>query len=140
MKYLTVLSLMLVSFGAISQIQPAWVDHGDNTFLMYKRANELLYAGDTKKALAVFDKVADYFIKENKLTALPEHYLGTALSLALSGHYSASIRYHKKALRAHRKYKSTQPDEAISVNLGLVYQLAGKDRKSKRHLGKNNFS
>lgn len=136
MKYFFLIVMALTSFKATCQ-EIAGASRNDNTFQVYKKANELLSSGDTKEALALFDRIAAHFIHQNELKELPAHYMATALSLAFSGHYSQSIRYHKKALRAHRKYKSAEPNEAINMNLGLVYQLAGKDRKSKKHLGKH---
>src|SRR5690606_32720027 len=131
MKYFFLIVTALASFKATCQEFADTRRSDNNTFQTYKKANELLSTGDTKEALVLFDQIATHFINQNELKELPAHYMATALSLAFSGHYSQSIRYHKKALKAHRKYKPTEPDEAINMNLGLVYQLAGKDRKSK---------
>jgi tetratricopeptide (TPR) repeat protein len=101
---------------------------------LYKKVNESLTVGDTKLALSIFDEVVEFYQHEGRLKELPENYLGMALSLALNGNYSESVRYHKKALRAHRKYKGSEPNDEIRFNLGLAYQLAGKERKAKRLL------
>jgi tetratricopeptide (TPR) repeat protein len=101
---------------------------------LYRKVNESLTEGKTKLALNIFDEVVEFYEHEGRLKELPGNYLGMALSLALNGNYSESIRYHKKALRAHRKYKASEPNDEIRVNLGLAYQLAGKERKAKRLL------
>jgi tetratricopeptide (TPR) repeat protein len=109
-------------------------NEADKTTSLYKMANESLNTGNTKQALDMFEQVVEFIEETGRAEELPENYLGMALSLALSGHYPESIRYHKKALRAHRKYKSSESPEEIKINLGLVYELAGKKRRSEKFL------
>ncbi len=103
---------------------------------LYKEANEFLNNGDTEGAIDVYNQVIDFYTQEGRLTELSESYLGMALSFALSGNYDESIRFHKKALRAHRRYRSSEFPDAILMNLSLVYKLAGKERKSSRFMNK----
>jgi tetratricopeptide (TPR) repeat protein len=127
-------SLLLLSLPAIAQELIVADKEGDVPIGLYKKANELLTIGNTKLAINIFEKVIDFYEQEGRLNELPENYLGMALSFALNGHYPESIRYHKKALRAHRRYKSKEPAEEIMINLGLAYRLAGKEKKAKRYL------
>lgn len=134
MKFLITFAFLFLSFAAISQ-EVIVADHSGNVPIgLYKKANEFLTIGNTKLAIDIFEKVIDFYETEGRLNELPENYLGMALSLALNGHYPESIRYHKKALRAHRRYKSKEPADEITINLGLAYRLAGKERKAKKYL------
>jgi tetratricopeptide (TPR) repeat protein len=126
--------LMLLSLSAVGQEVVVANDDPDMPVGLYKKANEFLTVGKTKLAINTFEKVIAFYEQEGRLKELPENYLGMALSFALNGHYPESIRYHKKALRAHRKYKSTESPDEIMINLGLAYQLAGKERKAKKYL------
>jgi tetratricopeptide (TPR) repeat protein len=101
---------------------------------LYREANESLNNGDKKNAILIYDKVVDFYEQEGRQAELAESYLGMALSFALNGNYPESIRYHKKALRAHHRYKKKESSLEIELNLGMAYQLAGKDRKAKRYL------
>jgi tetratricopeptide (TPR) repeat protein len=101
---------------------------------LYQEINHSLLNHDPKLALKTFKKVADFYAKANAKEELPEKYFGMALGLALNGYYKQSIAYHKKAIRLHRKYKKGEPME-ISINLGLTYYLAGKEKKARRILG-----
>lgn len=134
MKPVITFSLLFLSFSAISQEIIVADSDGNEPIGLYKKANEFLTIGNTKLAINIFEKVIDFYEHEGRLKELPENYLGMALSFALNGHYPESIRYHKKALRAHRKYKSNEPAEEIMINLGLAYRLAGKEKKAKRYL------
>lgn len=134
MKFIIILLLVMFAFQAHSQRYILATNDTDKTTSLYRKANESLNTGNTKQALNMFEQVIEFFEEEGRSEELPERYLGMALSLALTGHYSESIRYHKKALRAHRKYKSDQPAQEIRINLGLVYQLAGKKRKAEKFL------
>lgn len=62
-----------------------------------------------------------------------ENYFGKALALALNGDYRQSIYYHRKALKAHRRYYHEESLE-ITINLGLTFQLAGREKKARRIL------
>jgi tetratricopeptide (TPR) repeat protein len=101
---------------------------------LYARANESLSAGDTKNATGIFKQVIEFYESEGRVKEVPESYLGMALAFAFSGHYQESIRFHKKALRAHHRYRCGESDDSIRFNLGLAYQLAGKDRKARKLL------
>jgi tetratricopeptide (TPR) repeat protein len=101
---------------------------------LYQEINNSLPAHNPKTALRSFKRVVNYYIQHGRASELPERYFGMALGLALNGHYRKSIRYHKKAITLHHKYRKDDPLE-ISINLGLTYYLAGKDRKAKRILG-----
>jgi tetratricopeptide (TPR) repeat protein len=103
---------------------------------LYKKVNESLTMGDTKLAINTFKKVIAFYKKAGRTQELPQNYLGMALSLAFNGNYRESIRYHKKALKAHRKYRPGESSFDIEMNLGLAYELAGKTKKSKRFLEK----
>lgn len=70
---------------------------------------------------------------------LAETYFAIAFNLALSGDYRQSIRFHKKAIRMHKKFHDTDPLE-INLNLGLTYHLAGKMRKARKYIGDNFIS
>jgi tetratricopeptide (TPR) repeat protein len=125
--------LLLLAISANLSAQEMMVAHNEPATL-YREAHESLSVGNTKLAINIFEKVIDYYESEGMVKELPESYLGMALSFAFNGNYPESIRYHKKALRAHRKYRRGESDDAIMLNLGLAYQLAGKERKAKKYL------
>jgi tetratricopeptide (TPR) repeat protein len=125
--------LLLHFFFVASFAQEVIVANNEPTVL-YKKANESLSMGDTRLAINIFEKVIDFYESEGRVKELSESYLGMALSFAFNGNYPESIRYHKKALRAHHKYRPNESDDAIMLNLGLAYQLAGKERKAKKYL------
>jgi tetratricopeptide (TPR) repeat protein len=102
---------------------------------LYRSANASLVSGDTRRAIHFYKEVVEFYHQQHRANELPESYLGMALSFALNGHYPQSIRYHKKALRAHRKYRRNDSADEILFNMGLAYQLAGKDKKSRKYLG-----
>jgi tetratricopeptide (TPR) repeat protein len=132
MKNPLVLLFLLSTISCFAQ--HGSVETTSQTFGLYKEANQSLSAGDTKNAILIYDKLVNFYEQEGRQNELPESYLGMALSFALNGNYDESIRYHKKALRAHHRYKSNESALEIELNLGLAYQLAGKDRKAKRYL------
>jgi tetratricopeptide (TPR) repeat protein len=101
---------------------------------LYQEINHSLLSNDPKFALRTFKKLVDIYAESNRKEELPEKYFGMALGLALNGFYKESIAYHKKAIRLHHKYRKGEPLE-ISINLGLTYYLAGKEKKAKRILG-----
>lgn len=72
--------------------------------------------------------------KSGDYQQISEKYFALALGLALNGHYKRSIRFHKKAIRIHERFRDDDPLE-IELNLGLTYHLAGKTKKAKRILG-----
>jgi tetratricopeptide (TPR) repeat protein len=134
MKYVASIAVLLITFQASCQEVVIASNNTTEPIGLYKKVNESLTLGHTKLALNIFKQVIEFYEEEGRLNELPANYLGMALSLALNGNYPESIRYHKKALRAHRKYKSNEPADEIMINLGLAYQLAGKERKAKRYL------
>ena len=101
---------------------------------LLQEANNSLNQGDAKRAEIIFQQVIEFYEHEGRTKEVPENYLGMALAFAFNGHYKESIRYHKKALRAHHKYRQNESDNEIRLNLGLAYQLAGKERKARRFL------
>lgn len=133
MKWIAVLIVFFPGLLFSQDIITARDERGEPTYL-YKKVNESLQTGDTKLALNIFHEVIEFYEDGGRQSEVPANYLGMALSLALNGYYEESIRYHKKALRAHRKYKRNEPEDAIRFNLGLAYQLAGRERKAKKLL------
>jgi tetratricopeptide (TPR) repeat protein len=99
---------------------------------LYHQINESLSENKPKQAIQHFKKVIEFYVQEKREQEIPENYFGIALAFAFSGHYKESIRYHKKAIRAHRKYRSKDEPVEMMINLGLTYELAGKNRKAKR--------
>jgi tetratricopeptide (TPR) repeat protein len=134
MKFITAISLLFLSATAFSQDVVIADNGAAEPIGLYRKVNESLTCGNTKLALDIFEDVIKFFEEEGRLNELPANYLGMALSLALNGHYPESIRYHKKALKAHRKYSPRESADEIRMNLGFAYQLAGKERKAKRYL------
>ena len=103
---------------------------------LYHQINDALTANKPRLAERLFQGVVEFYEQNADESVLPESYFGMALAFALNGHYRESIRYHKKALKIHRKYRNDEATE-ITINLGLTYQLAGKERKAKKILGQN---
>lgn len=133
MKFLSVFLLLL--FPALAFCQEVMFANSENEPTgLYQKANESLNNGDTKLAMDIFKQVIEFYEEEGRTKEVSESYLGMALAFAFNGNYSESIRFHKKALRAHHKYRPQESDDAIRFNLGLAYQLAGKERKAKKIL------
>jgi tetratricopeptide (TPR) repeat protein len=103
-------------------------------FNLFMEANQSLDAGNTREAVQKFEKVIEFYQTSGRQSELAEHYFGMALAFALNQNYRQSIRYHKKALRAHSRYTSREPAQEIRINLGLTYQLAGRQQKAKKYL------
>jgi tetratricopeptide (TPR) repeat protein len=103
-------------------------------FNLFMEANLSLDAGHTREAVQKFEKVIEFYQSSGRQSELAEHYFGMALAFALNGNYRQSIRFHKKALRAHQRYTSSEPAREILINLGLTYQLAGREKKARRYL------
>jgi tetratricopeptide (TPR) repeat protein len=131
-------TLLLLTFGLCAEGQEIILASADPTepIALYQQASESLSHGNTRKAKTIFHEVIEFYQEEGRLRELSQSYLGMALAFALNGNYSESIRYHKKALRAHRKYRKNEPADDILMNLALAWQLAGKERKSKRLLAR----
>lgn len=132
MKVLTTLCLLFFSLFTFAQ-DVSFASATEPTTL-YAKANESLSVGDTKNATSIFKQVINFYQNEGRVKEVSESYLGMALAFAFNGHYTESIRFHKKALRAHHRYRCSESDDAIRLNLGLTYQLAGKERRAKRLL------
>jgi tetratricopeptide (TPR) repeat protein len=132
MKVLTTFSILFVSSFAFAQ-QVSLTSNPEPTAL-YAKANESLTVGNTKHATNIFKQVIEFYESEGRTKEVSESYLGMALAFAFNGNYTESIRFHKKALRAHHRYRCSDSDDAIRFNLGLTYQLAGKERKAKKLL------
>jgi tetratricopeptide (TPR) repeat protein len=131
MKVLTPFCLLFIS--SLSFSQNLEIINSEPTAL-YAKANHSLSVGDTKHATDIFKQVINFYESEGRLKEVSESYLGMALAFAFNGNYQESIRYHKKALRAHHRYRAGESDDAIRLNLGLTYELAGKTRKAKKIL------
>lgn len=130
MKFLT--SFLLVVVPALCFSQDLTLPSEPAS--LYAKASQSLNAGDSKDAENIFKQVIHFYKKEGRVKEVPESYLGMALAFAFNGDYEQSIRFHKKALRTHHRYRCDESDDAIRFNLGLTYQLAGKDRKAKKFL------
>lgn len=128
MKVLTPFCLLFISSLSFSQALVS------DPASLYVKASQSLSEGNTKHATNIFKQVIELHEREGRLKEVSESYLGMALAFAFNGHYTESIRFHKKALRAHHRYRSNESDDAIVLNLGLTYQLAGKTRKAKKIL------
>lgn len=102
--------------------------------LRYEEAGRLLDRNEPRHAAVVYERIIDYFLDRGEVSQIPENYLGMALSFAITGHYRKSVRFHRKALRAHRKYRSDEEPLAIRLNLGLTYELAGRFKKAQKIL------
>jgi tetratricopeptide (TPR) repeat protein len=131
MKVLAAFCLLFISTLCFSQ---EFVSSVTDPTILYSKASQSLRSGDTKQATGIFKQVIEFYESEGRHKEVPESYLGMALAFAFNGHYTESIRFHKKALRAHHRYRFNESDDAILMNLGLTYQLAGKTRKAKRIL------
>ena len=136
MKVLTSFCLLLIPLFTFSQDVTSTMQ---DPAALYVKANQSLSAGDTKQATEIFKEVIQLHQREGRLKEVSESYLGMALAFAFNGNYTESIRFHKKALRAHHRYRCDESDDAIRLNLGLTYQLAGKTRKAKRLLPEVNL-
>lgn len=132
MKVILTFALSVVVL--FSQAQDLAINTKSYPASLYAAANHSLSQGDTKNAAGIFRQVIEYYESEGREKEVPESYLGMALAFAFSGHYQQSIKYHKKALRAHHRYRGNESDDSIRMNLGLAYQLAGKERKAKKLL------
>ena len=131
MKVLTSFCLLLIAPLSFAQDLTSTMP---DPAALYIKANQSLSEGDTKQATEIFKEVIHLHQREGRLKEVSESYLGMALAFAFNGNYSEAIRFHKKALRAHHRYRCDESDDAIRLNLGLTYQLAGKTRKAKKIL------
>src|SRR5688572_20076626 len=98
-------ALFLFSLSAFGQDIPIASNNiSVEPFQLLRQAHTTLGQGNTRLAINIFEKVIEFYEREGRQKELPENYLGMALALALNGNYHKSIQYHKKALKAHRKY------------------------------------
>ena len=133
MRYsITISILILIAFSSFGQ--DVAIATTDKTYKLFQKAHASLDAGNIQQAISIFKQVIAFYEEEGRHKELSENYLGMALAFALNGNYHESIRYHKKALRAHKRYKSGEPADEILINLGLAYHLAGREHKAKRYL------
>lgn len=133
MKTLFLLFLVLPSMVSAQHITASSAE----PVVLYEKISSL--AGDhPHQAILGFRQVVAFYESQGREDELPENYFGMALMLALNGHYKESIRYHKKAIRVHRRYREDEPYEIV-MNLGLTYALAGRERKARRILGDGYF-
>jgi hypothetical protein len=123
----------------------SWLSHAQelvtsaaSPLAFYEEINLSLSEDNVKDARDTFKKLIGHFKSTDQSSKLPESYFGMALALALTGHYKESIHYHKLAMRAHKKINKEDAVE-MSINLGLTYKLAGKERKAHRILGDFQF-
>jgi tetratricopeptide (TPR) repeat protein len=130
MKNLLLISVLILPLASTAQV----IMVSTEPVQLYEVINNSLEYNKPKTALQSFKKVIAFYKQEGRSSELPEKYFGMALGLALNGYYKESIRYHKKAIRQHHRYREGEPLE-ISINLGLTYYLAGQKRKAKRILG-----
>lgn len=103
-------------------------------FNLFMEANRSLDEGHTRAAVHKFEKAIEFYEQSGRQSELAEQYFGMALAFAFNKNYRQSIRYHKKAIRAHNKYTSSEPATEILINLGLTYQLAGRNAKARKYL------
>ncbi|HYG02706.1 MAG TPA: tetratricopeptide repeat protein [Chryseosolibacter sp.] len=106
----------------------------EEPLITYASINNSLLLENTARAIGDFERMLAGSVDKTNIQKLAEDYFGMALALALNGNYRESIYYHRKALRAHRKAYHEKSLE-MTINLGLTYQLAGKDKKARRILG-----
>jgi tetratricopeptide (TPR) repeat protein len=135
MKNLCLILLLLPCLASGQQV----ISAANEPVALYQEINNALATDQPKLALEHFRKIVTLYEEQGRFSELPQTYFGMALGLALNGNYKESIRYHKKAIRAHKKFRKDEPLEII-INLGLTYTLAGKDRKARKILGPLNFS
>ena len=131
MKTLAIALICLSSLACNAQ-EIVYASAKANAF--YEEISLSLSEDNVKDALSTFKDLIAYYRRTHQHKQLPESYFGMALALALNGDYKESIRYHKLAIRAHKKLNKQEAVE-MNINLGLTYKLAGKDKKAQRILG-----
>ena len=134
MRFATTFSVLLVSMSAYCQEIIIASNRSPEPLNLLKQAHSSLGEGNVRLAINIFEKVISFYENEGRQKELAENYLGMALAFALNGNYDESIQFHKKALRAHKKYKSNESADEILTNLGLAYHLAGKVKKARKYL------
>jgi tetratricopeptide (TPR) repeat protein len=134
MRILLLSALVLLSFCTFAQEVILARNTPAEPFNLFLEANQSLDAGHTREAVQKFEKAIQFYQISGRQSELAEHYFGMALAFALNKNYRQSIRYHKKALRAHNRYTSSEPAPEILINLGLTYQLAGRPHMAKKYL------
>ena len=134
MRILLFSTLVLSSLCSFSQDVILARNTPAEPFNLFMEANQSLDAGHTRDAVQKFEKAIQFYQNSGRQSELAEQYFGMALAFALNRNYRQSIRYHKKALRAHTRYTSSEPAPEILINLGLTYQLAGRPQMAKKYL------
>lgn len=135
MRHLLLYFLILVAGTSFGQDLILASNTSSEPLNLFREASQSLDAGHTRQAVQKFEKIVEFYHHSGRESELAQHYFGMALAFAFSENYRQSIRYHKKALRAHNRYTSSEPAQEILINLGLTYQLAGRHKKAKKYLG-----
>ena len=134
MRIVLICALALSSLSTLGQDVILARNTTAEPFNLFMEANQSLDAGNTREAVQKFEKAIQFYQNSGRQSELAEHYFGMALAFAFNKNYRQSIRYHKKALRAHTRYTSREPAPEILINLGLTYQLAGRPYMAKKYL------
>jgi hypothetical protein len=130
---------LIICFSSIAVRAQELLTWNDSQPIAFYEDIQLSLSNDhVKDALHTFSRVIAHYKRTGEIDKLPESYFGMALALAMSGNYKESIRYHKLAIRSHRKIHHNDATE-MSINLGLTYLLAGRERKAHRILGDFQF-
>ena len=106
----------------------------NDPMITYASIHSLLSHNNASQAIADFEWFVANMPDKERGENIAENYFGMALALALNGNYRESIHYHRKAMKAHCETHHEQSLE-IKINLGLTYQLSGRERKARRILG-----
>jgi Flp pilus assembly protein TadD len=133
MRGLFVFAVVAFFLPIVANAQFVDVAHSDS-FQKLVEINNALQQNQTREAIHAFKKMISDSKTEKQSGEVVETYFGFALALALNENYRQSIRYHKKAIRLHKKLHKNEPLE-MYINLGLTYYLADKERKARKILG-----
>ena len=134
MRTLFLLLFTMVAITSFGQDVVLAQNTSSEPFNLFREASQSLDEGRPRQAVLKFEKIIEYYQHSGRQSELAQNYFGMALAFAFSKNYRQSIRYHKKALRAHNRYTSSEPAQEILINLGLTYQLAGRKNKAKKYL------
>jgi hypothetical protein len=132
------LLVALIIFSSLASHAQELVTSSASPLAFYETISSSLSDDKVKDARDTFKKLIVYYKSSDQITKLPESYFGMALALALNGHYRESIRYHKLAMKADKKINGHEAVE-MSINLGLTYLLAGKEKRAHKILGDFRF-
>jgi tetratricopeptide (TPR) repeat protein len=134
MRTLLLLSFIVIAFNSFSQELILARNTSSEPYNLFREASQSLDKGHTRQAVHKFEKIIEFYEHSGRQSELAQYYFGMALAFAFNENYRQSIRYHKKALRAHNRYTSSHPPQEILINLGLTYELAGRKNKAKKYL------